>query len=177
MTDRQYRQTDHHDHGRWIHSAVREYECALVRYATQITGDVERGRDVVQDTFLKLCKQDQKQLDGRLAQWLYTVCRNRALDIRRKEDRMKTMSQTQQSAQTDAGPVTSQIEQQEAVDQVTQYMDGLSENQREVVRLKFQNGLSYKEIAAITKLSVSNVGYLIHTAIKTLRKELQVDCG
>jgi RNA polymerase sigma-70 factor (ECF subfamily) len=43
-----------------------------------------------------------------------------------------------------------------------------------VVRLKFQHGLSYKEIAAVTELSVSNVGYLIHTAIKKLRTELGV---
>jgi len=176
MTNRNCRETDLHDRGRWISSTVQEYEGALVRYATQITGDLDRGRDVVQDTFLRLCKQDPQQLDGRLAQWLFTVCRNRALDIRRKEDRMKTMTQDQ-AAQLDAAAAVNQVEQQETVDQVSRFMGGLSENQRDVVRLKFQNGLSYKEIAAITELSVSNVGYLIHTAIKSLRKDLQVDCG
>jgi len=147
----------------------------MVRYATQITGDLDRGRDVVQDTFLRLCKQDPQQLDGRLAQWLFAVCRNRALDIRRKEDRMKTMTQDQAAAQLDASMGIDQVEQQETVDQVSQFIEGLSVNQRDVVRLKFQNGLSYKEIAAITELSVSNVGYLIHTAIKSLRRDLQVD--
>ena len=177
MTDRKRRKTDPHDQGRWISSAVHEYEGALVRYATQITGDLDRGRDVVQDTFLRLCKQDREELDGRLAQWLFTVCRNRAVDIRRKEDRMKTMSQDPVAAQSDAGLGVDQVEQQETVDQVSHFIDGLSENQRDVVRLKFQNGLSYKEISAITELSVSNVGYLIHTAIKSLRRDLQVDCN
>ena len=83
------------DHRRWISSVVDQYEGALVRYATQITGDIERGRDVVQDAFLRLCKQDPEQLDGHLREWLYTVCRNRALDIRRKEVRMKTMTSEQ----------------------------------------------------------------------------------
>ncbi len=177
MTNRNCRETELHDQGRWISSTVQEYEGALVRYATQITGDLDRGRDVVQDTFLRLCRQDPRQLDGRLAQWLFTVCRNRALDIRRKEDRMKTMTQDQAAAQLDAGAAVNRVEQQETVDQISHFMDGLSENQRDVVRLKFQNGLSYKEIAAITELSVSNVGYLIHTAIKSLRKNLQVDCN
>jgi RNA polymerase sigma-70 factor (ECF subfamily) len=177
MTDRKRRKTDPHDQGRWISSAVQEYEGALVRYATQITGDLDRGRDVVQDTFLRLCKQDPEELDGRLAQWLFTVCRNRALDIRRKEDRMKTMSQDRAAAQSDAGMGVDKVEQQETVDQVSHFIDGLSENQRDVVRLKFQNGLSYKEISTITELSVSNVGYLIHTAIKSLRRDLQVDCN
>ena len=175
MTNRNCRGTNLHDHGRWISSAVQEYEGAMVRYATQITGDLDRGRDVVQDTFLRLCKQDPQQLDGRLAQWLFAVCRNRALDIRRKEDRMKTMTQDQAAAQLDASMGIDQVEQQETVDQVSQFIEGLSVNQRDVVRLKFQNGLSYKEIAAITELSVSNVGYLIHTAIKSLRRDLQVD--
>jgi len=39
--------------------------------------------------------------------------------------------------------------------------------------LKFQNGLSYREISRITNLSVSNVGVLIHTAIKTMRRQFQ----
>lgn len=51
-------------------------------------------------------------------------------------------------------------------------LDTLPNNQREVVRLKFQNGLSYKEIADVTQLSVSNVGFLLHTGLKALRTKL-----
>lgn len=159
----------------WIGGVVERYEGPLVRYAAQITGDLERGRDIVQDTFLRLCKQDRKQLDGHLAEWLYTVCRNRAFDVRRKEHRMKTMT-TEQAATQKSRDIdqAAAAEQQDAAARVLQFVDKLSENQREVVRLKFQSGLSYKEIAAVTELSVSNVGYLIHTAIKKLRAELGV---
>jgi RNA polymerase sigma-70 factor (ECF subfamily) len=48
-------------------------------------------------------------------------------------------------------------------------VDSLSPNQREVIRLKFQSDLSYKEIAEITQLSVTNVGFLLHTGLKKLR--------
>ena len=47
----------------------------------------------------------------------------------------------------------------------------LPANQQEVIRLKFQNGFSYKEIARITQHSVSHVGVLIHTAVTRLRGE------
>jgi RNA polymerase sigma-70 factor (ECF subfamily) len=47
----------------------------------------------------------------------------------------------------------------------------LPPNQQEVIRLKFQNGFSYKEISRITALSVTNVGFLIHTAVSRLRQE------
>jgi len=42
-----------------------------------------------------------------------------------------------------------------------------------VLVLKFQDGLSYKQIGERTGLSVSNVGFLIHTGIKTLRGALE----
>ena len=41
-----------------------------------------------------------------------------------------------------------------------------------MIRLKFQHGLSYKQIAEVTQLSVSNVGFLIHTGLKALRERL-----
>jgi len=46
----------------------------------------------------------------------------------------------------------------------------LPPREREVVRLKFQQGLKYGEIAAVTGLSVSHVGVLIHEAMARLRK-------
>ena len=51
-------------------------------------------------------------------------------------------------------------------------IDDLPDNQREVVRLKFLQELSYKEIAAVTGLGAGHVGYLLHTALNTLREEL-----
>jgi RNA polymerase sigma-70 factor (ECF subfamily) len=48
----------------------------------------------------------------------------------------------------------------------------LPANQQEVVRLKFQSGLSYREIASVTGMSVSNVGYLIHVAVKKLKDQM-----
>ena len=162
--------------GRWIESVVERYEGRLLRYASQITGDVDRGRDVVQDTFLRLCREPPSNVDGHLAEWLYTVCRNRALDVRRKEKRMQTMTDEQNVTQPSREPSqTESAERQDAAQHVLQLVEGLSENQQDVVRLKFQNGLSYKEISRITELSVSNVGYLIHTSIRKLRAELGVE--
>lgn len=69
----------------WISSTLALYEGPLVRYATRLLGDVDRARDVVQDTFLRLCREEPARLDGHVAQWLFKVCRNRALDVRKRE--------------------------------------------------------------------------------------------
>lgn len=45
--------------------------------------------------------------------------------------------------------------------------------QQEVLRLKFQGGLSYAEIAEVTERSVNAVGVLLHDAIRTLRERVR----
>ena len=64
-------------------------------------------------------------------------------------------------------------ETRDSAEHVFQLLDQLPENQQEVVRLKFQGGLSYRAISEVTGLSVSNVGYLLHQAIHTLRRRTQ----
>lgn len=63
------------------------------------------------------------------------------------------------------------LEQAETNAAVLRLIDELPPNQQEVVRLKFQNGFSYKEISRITSLSVTNVGFILHTAVNRLRAD------
>jgi len=68
--------------------------------------------------------------------------------------------------------VDSNLENREAVGEIFRLVKDLPKNQREVVYLKFQCDLSYKEISEVTKLSVGNVGLLLHTALKAIRKRV-----
>ena len=145
------------------------YEGPLTIYVARLLGDVDRARDVVQDTFLKLWQADREQVDGHLVKWLYTVCRNRALDVRRKEHRMTTLENKHVDSLTGgadkAAPGTSDGNVQLLVTR-------LPDRQQEAVRLKFQGGLSYREIAEVMDTTVNNVGVLLHTAIKSIRAQL-----
>ena len=159
-----------------VESALREFEGPLTGYvAGLLNGDWERARDVVQDTFLKLHQQDPAAVEGRLKSWLYTVARNRSIDIIRKDKPMTLTSSEAFETLDDWRPDPAAVaERAERHEQVLRLVDKLPENQREVIRLKFQGDLSYKEIAEITDLSVSNVGFLLHTGIKRLRAMMGV---
>ena len=157
----------------WIRATLDRYEGHLTRYARRITGDGETARDVVQETFLRLCKEDPQTLDGHLAEWLFTVCRNKAVDIRRKERRMSTLTENRIAEKTSPEPSPpSVVEDRDATGQILDLLDQLPENQQEVIRLKFQGGLSYREISGVTGLSVSNVGVLLHYGLKALRAKV-----
>ena len=163
----------------WMQSVLRQHEGPLLRYAARVTGDLERARDVVQDTFLRLCREHPERLNSHLTEWLFTVCRNRALDVVRKESRTRPLTEMDLSSRSSADPAPDlAAERRETASDVLHALDTLPANQQEVIRLKFQNDLSYREISRITRLSVSNVGFLIHTGIKTLRQRVRsLDVG
>ena len=83
---------------------------------------------------------------------------------------MTGLSDAQLQLQTDSGPgASAAMEQQEQLTGIMAILTTLPTNQQEVLRLKFQSDMSYAEISEITTLSVSNVGFLIHTGLKTIR--------
>ena len=153
-----------------VHVGLVEFESALIGYAASIVKDEDRAKDVVQDTFIKLYEQDPEKVKESLKAWLFTVCRNRCFDIIRKEKRMVNIEDDQLTVIRDAGDDPSRAaERADEHSNVIKFLDRLPDNQREVIRLKFEGDMSYKEISQVTQLSVSNVGFLIHAGIKRLR--------
>ena len=149
---------------------VRRFELPLLQYATRIIGDRERARDVVQETFVQLQRAPRERVDPAPAKWLFTVCRNRALNVCRKERRMMYVEGEILESREAAEPAPFEgIEHKEAGDFLLRILATLPPRQQEVLQLKFQNDLSYQEIADITHTSSGSVGVLIHTALKTLR--------
>jgi RNA polymerase sigma factor (sigma-70 family) len=149
---------------------LRRFEVPLLQYATRITGNNERARDVVQETFIKF-QRNGAVAPEKTSTWLFTVCRNGALNVCRKERRMMYLDEGVIESSADERPMPfERIEQREASGFLMKILATLPARQQEVLQLKFQNDLSYQQIAEITKTTANSVGVLIHTALTTLRQ-------
>ena len=161
-----------------IESTLARFERPLIQYALGLTsGDLEQARDIVQDTFLRLTRESSLPEGDHLAPWLFTVCRNRAHDHHRKSRRIiylekNDMETFHETADPAAAP-SAVLEQKEDAFALATLLSRLPENQREVIRLKFQHDHSYRDIAEITGLTQGNVGFLLHTGLRKLREMMQ----
>jgi RNA polymerase sigma-70 factor (ECF subfamily) len=154
-----------------MHALLRRFQIPLLQFATRITGDRERARDVVQETFMKFQRNGALSQKSEPATWLFRVCRNGALNVCRKEKRLTYLDEKFLESHEDDQPMPYEhIEQDEAAEFLLRIVATLPPRQQEVLQLKFQNDLSYQQIAEITKTNANNVGVLIHTALKTLRQ-------
>jgi RNA polymerase sigma-70 factor (ECF subfamily) len=157
-------------------------ESPLLGYALRLAGGLGAAEDVVQEAFMKLHAQFDEVREPR--RWLYRTVHNLALNQRRAAGKIVPLEKNardsegnDQSAGTaetaDPQPLPDeQIIRLEGIGLVRLSVESLDDRSRELVRLKFNEGMSYKEISARTGLSVSNVGYILHHALKEIAEEL-----
>jgi RNA polymerase sigma-70 factor (ECF subfamily) len=151
-------------------------ESALLAYALRLIGERGLAEDIVQEAFMRLHSNFAEVREPR--RWLYRTAHNLALNQRRAADKIVQLApahpESQASAETaDPQPLPDeQIVRLEGIGLVRLSLQSLDERSRELLRLKFHEDLSYKEIASRTGLTIGHVGYLLHHAIKTVAGEL-----
>jgi RNA polymerase sigma-70 factor (ECF subfamily) len=157
----------------WFHAVLAEFEGPLLRYTAGITHDLDAARDVVQDAFIRLYRVAGRETVNQPGPWLYKVCRNRAVDVLRKRRFVEPLDEglLRRRPAPVPDPASAAAEHDDAVS-VLELVAALPRSEQEVIRLRFQAGLKYREISDVTGLSVSNVGYLLHNAVRHIRRAL-----
>jgi RNA polymerase sigma-70 factor (ECF subfamily) len=159
-------------HG-WVLEAVDLYELPLQRYARRLLGDFDLAADAVQHAFVKLCGQSQATLEGRVAPWLFRVCRNRAVDHLRRSGREPTLDDcvgrpaAGATANAAADPARS-VEQSDLAARLRELLTELPHPQREAIDL-WCEGFTHRDIAGITGRTEGHVRVLVHRGLTTLR--------
>ena len=148
------------------------HEGALLRHAQRIVRSIEAAEEIVQEAFMRLHAQFNEVQQPKA--WLYRTTHNLALNHLRAGRKIVPLeTQTETLAAPDQAEPDHLVVQGDAIEHTRRCLDGLDARQREVVRLKFEEDLSYKQIAARLNLSEGNVGYILHHALKQLAADLE----
>jgi RNA polymerase sigma-70 factor (ECF subfamily) len=136
--------------------------------AYRFTGDSDAALDVLQDTFLYFLKKFPGfRLTANLKTFLYPAVRNLSIAARRKAARYQaTPAELEQLERTPA-PTASRPE----VGDLQIVLAALPEEQREVLLLRFVDGLSLAEVAEAMTIPLGTVKSRLHNALKTLRQD------
>ncbi len=177
MTDRQLlRAYAESRDGKSLDAFVRRYQAPLTRFAARFLQDSEAAQDVVQETFLQVVRHPGRMLDiENYHNWLLRVARNLSISHLRRKARSKKHVEalaTRLSADAPAREAAESkaLEEEERRGRIRAEIDRLSPRHREVLLLKVQEEKSYREISEITGFSVTNVGYILHQAMKELSR-------
>jgi RNA polymerase sigma-70 factor (ECF subfamily) len=152
-------------------------ESPLLAYAFRLLPQADMAQDIVQEAFTRLHTQFDRVHAPR--SWLYRTVHNLALNHRRDSAKIVPLEPASEGESfspaepMDPEPLPDeQIARWEGIGLVRLGLQNLDTRSREVVHLKFNDGLSYREISARTGLGTGNVGYILHHALKSLAAEL-----
>jgi len=150
-----------------VEAIIMEYEAALLRYATRMTGNPFAAQDIVQTAFIRLCSHwhEDWQPSPRLKNWLYRVTHNEAVNHLRRESRRQELHEKAALELPDPA-ADDPMEARKA--QVLEQLDRLKPHEKQVLVLRLQEGCSYAQIADITGRSQGNVGNILHHAVARL---------
>ncbi len=155
---------------------VSEYEGTLLRFVMRIVQDSGAAQDIVQDAFVRLFRSwtEAWKPSPLMLRWLYRVAHNCALDHLRRQRRMEALHMRHAQEEAISHPSSGVLEPTVSpeAERAAEALRSLSQREQQVVILKVYEEKSYREISEITGLSVSNVGYILHHAMKKLAEQV-----
>lgn len=148
----------------------------LCNFAYRITDDIDQAEDIVQDIFVKVWN-DPDLLDGNknINSYLYSMVRNRALEVIRRENISQKINQQLEYIQNNAANTNveeEEIEKLLLLEQIYVSIRQLPPKCSEVFTLSKVNGLTYVQIAEKMNISVKTVENHMGKALRLMRELL-----
>ena len=163
--------------GKWFE----QLESPLIAYAFQILKDREEARDQVQEAFRRMLHQDVEIYNPKA--WLYRTLHNLSISQLRRKKRLQNEGEEKQLdffAEKMDGEIKvenplQKMERSEKVGRVAHFISLLPEESSNLIKMKFEEKLSYKQMADRTGLSVGNIGFKLHHLLRNLASELKAE--
>ncbi len=131
--------------------------------ARSVTGNYQDAEDVLQDTFLEIVRYaGSYQKGAKAVAWILAITRHLSIDLLRRRQRAVPMEHPPEPAPT-PHPAFDRLE-------ILELLDHLEEDERQLILYRLYGGLSYREISAITELSVAAAQKRYQRAIGKLKK-------
>jgi RNA polymerase sigma-70 factor (ECF subfamily) len=159
---------------------IEQYQHRLFRYLVYLTGNRANAEDLFQDTWIRVLERGS-QFDGKheFSTWLFSVARNLAIDLLRRkqpasldpqESDSELPTEVADASQPSAFDVFAQREQSE---RVLAMLCGIPAEYREVIVLRFHEGLSLEEISQVTAAPLGTVKSRLYRGMNALLPRLK----
>ena len=152
---------------------VERYQAPLIHFLQRTLGSDEDVFDCAQEAFLAAYRNLSRYSEEHpFRAWLYTIARNKALDLVRK--RRREVPLTLDENLVDHQPMPEEVWlAKEQASMLAEVLNELPEHYGQALYLRFRQELSYQEIALILVVPVSRVKTYLHRGKEKLRQHLE----
>ena len=142
-----------------------KYYPAMVALADSVLGDRHLAEDAAQEAFAKAClKLDRLKKKDRFGWWMAAICRNIARDMARARKKTESIE--------DCSPAVIETRQDGLTESVREAIKRLSVSEREVIYLRYYDGLAYERMSEVLGISRMGIDGRLRRAKKKIAKHL-----
>ena len=158
---------------------IHRYKNRVFTYIYFTVKNQHLAEDIFQDTFVKVIKSLQEgkyQDNGRFVSWVMRIAHNLVIDHYRHEKQLNTCSNNNNeidlfnSTKYSEDTIEQVMVSNQVLDDVRKLVDELPPDQREIILLRHYGGLSFKEIAEQTNVSINTALGRMRYALINMRK-------
>ena len=151
-------------------------------YVRMLVKDNDVADDLTQEVLIKVVKvlDEGRYTDkGRFLPWVLRIAHNRVLDYFRAQKQVKAVSESSAgfdilgSKDLAVPSIEEDIIDEQRAEEVRALIEKLPEEQREVVKMRYYDGLSFKEIAEHTGVSINTALGRMRYALINLRQMIK----
>ncbi len=162
-----------------IERLITRYKDKVYTYILLMVKNEHLAEDIFQETFIKVIKSLHKgkyQESGKFVSWVIRIAHNLIIDHFRKGKQSRIYSNDDyemdifNSQKFSDQTIEDDLVRNQIIDDVRKLIDYLPEEQKEVVLLRHYGGLSFKEIADQTNVSINTALGRMRYALINLRK-------
>ena len=165
-----------------IEVLIRRHHKRVFGYILLLVKNPTEAEDIFQDTFVKVIRslKDGKYTDnGKFVSWVMRIAHNLIIDHFRRERQVNTLSNDScemdlfNTAKFSDKTIEENLVQEQILSDVRSLVDLLPDEQKEVVLLRHYAGLSFKEIANQTNVSINTALGRMRYALINMRKMME----
>ena len=163
---------------------VSRYQAQVYSYIMTLVKDRQLADDIFQDTFVKIIRTIKAGVykdEGKFVQFAMRISHNLVIDHFRKENRIPTVeSSSEDYNYIDNAPISDPSVEQNMINEqihsdLRKMIDYLPVEQREVLRMRIYDDMSFKEIADVTNVSINTALGRMRYALINLRKMMETN--
>jgi RNA polymerase sigma-70 factor (ECF subfamily) len=148
----------------------------VFRYIQYRVNNIQLAEDLTSTVFEKALSNFGKYSSDRasFSTWIFSIARNVVIDHYRVNQKRRTVSLEEVTAHSSsAPPPEEELERKDVRERLHSCLAELSEEEQEIIRLKFGAELNNRQIGKTLNLSESNVGTKLYRALRKLRDSFQ----
>lgn len=160
---------------------IERHQTKIYGFIYSKLGDRDLSDDIFQDTFVKVVKSlkiNGYQEEGKFVSWVTRIAHNLIIDHYRRSKKNTMINSCNNLYEKDyfidnGANAEEQIIDLQISNDLTKMIDQLPDDQKEVVKMRMYDDLSFKEIAEMTNVSINTALGRMRYAIINLRKMME----